>query len=123
MEGIIEFRQKNDKKKPRENLHSSKTRRTIAVGFIGAGLFSGWLFLCPVWKVLDGPVALKKKFVGLVQVALYLHPEGEKGLVVQLVRMPPCHGGGRGFESRPVRLNKNKNQQKPANIAFAGFFN
>jgi putative endonuclease len=26
-----------------------------------------------------------------------------KGLVVQSVRMPPCHGGGRGFESRPVR--------------------
>ena len=25
------------------------------------------------------------------------------GLVVQSVRMPPCHGGGRGFESRPVR--------------------
>ena len=25
------------------------------------------------------------------------------GLVVQLVRMPPCHGGGRGFESRPDR--------------------
>ena len=27
------------------------------------------------------------------------------GSVVQLVRMPPCHGGGRGFESRPVRIN------------------
>jgi hypothetical protein len=27
----------------------------------------------------------------------------EKGSVVQSVRMPPCHGGGRGFESRPVR--------------------
>jgi hypothetical protein len=27
----------------------------------------------------------------------------EIGLVVQLVRMPPCHGGGRGFESRPDR--------------------
>ena len=23
--------------------------------------------------------------------------------VVQLVRMPPCHGGGRGFEPRPLR--------------------
>ena len=27
------------------------------------------------------------------------------GLVVQLVRMLPCHGRGRGFESRPVRKN------------------
>ena len=25
--------------------------------------------------------------------------------MVQLVRMPPCHGGGRGFESRPGRQN------------------
>ena len=27
------------------------------------------------------------------------------GPVVQPVRMPPCHGGGRGFESRPDRKN------------------
>ena len=27
----------------------------------------------------------------------------KKDPVVQLVRMPPCHGGGRGFESRPDR--------------------
>jgi len=27
-----------------------------------------------------------------------------------LVRMPPCHGGGRGFESRPVRLSQFQNK-------------
>ena len=27
----------------------------------------------------------------------------KKGLVVQLVRMPACHAGGREFESRPDR--------------------
>ena len=26
------------------------------------------------------------------------------GLVAQLVRAPPCHGGGRGFESHPGRF-------------------
>ena len=28
------------------------------------------------------------------------------GLVVQLVRTPPCHGGGRGFESHPGRQGR-----------------
>jgi hypothetical protein len=27
------------------------------------------------------------------------------GVVAQLVRAPPCHGGGRGSESRPSRQN------------------
>ena len=29
------------------------------------------------------------------------------GLVAQLVRAPPCHGGGRGFEPHPGRFNRN----------------
>ena len=33
----------------------------------------------------------------------YLCPPKKEGSVVQLVRMLPCHGRGRGFESRPVR--------------------
>jgi hypothetical protein len=38
------------------------------------------------------------------QIIRPLSLQSEKnGSVVQLVRMPPCHGGGRGFESRPVR--------------------
>ncbi len=34
------------------------------------------------------------------------------GAVVQLVRIPACHAGGRGFESRPLRHLLKKPQQK-----------
>ena len=37
----------------------------------------------------------------------YLQPL-TRGLVVQLVRIPACHAGGREFESRPDRQQKIK---------------
>ena len=39
---------------------------------------------------------------------LYLHRNYANGLVVQLVRMPACHAGGREFESRPDRKKLSK---------------
>ncbi len=35
---------------------------------------------------------------------LYLQSQKTNGVVVQLVRILPCHGRGRGFESRPHRF-------------------
>ena len=35
--------------------------------------------------------------------AAFFAVEYRNGFVVQLVRTPPCHGGGRGFESHPGR--------------------
>ena len=37
--------------------------------------------------------------VGITGLSSYL----DVGAVVQLVRIPACHAGGRGFKSRPLR--------------------
>ena len=44
------------------------------------------------------------------------------GLVVQLVRIPACHAGGREFESRPDRLKDFEKVTKPCkSYDFQGF--
>lgn len=63
-----------------------------------------WLFMLRYVDYFHGTLP-KKCFFTKIQNSYLCRPSKE-GSVVQLVRMLPCHGRGRGFESRPVRRNQ-----------------
>ena len=44
------------------------------------------------------------------------------GPVAQLVRAPPCHGGGRGFEPHPGRQQKKRKRRLKAKAGFLDLY-
>ena len=51
-----------------------------------------------------------------------LFEDSKNGVVVQLVRIPACHAGGRGFESRPYRRGERRMSYNNLRIIFTQSF-
>ena len=67
-------------------------------------------FIIAGWSSLGARRAHNPKVVGsnpapAIAIEKLHTTKRNNGLVVQLVRMPACHAGGRGFESRPDRFS------------------